>query len=197
MTTPYSAILIYLPYRGGRSSRPILYGTLSEQSIQSRSGRPVFLSTLWDCKRRIVLTGAGIQMRRPPTASRSGWLHSDRSTRCSTTTRYRALRRRQHAAASLPGTKNAFKTPLHIYKRAFYQDRLGTNIGKTQKRLTVFRRELWRTHSASNNLTHGRGLGGSLSWFVAHERTTLVSIFPTKRNRRFVKTGSGQTRGRL
>lgn len=39
---------------------------------------------------------------------------------------------------------------------------------RSKMRLTSLfvRRELWRTHSTSNNVTHGRGLGGSLSWFM-------------------------------
>jgi L-aminopeptidase/D-esterase-like protein len=39
------------------------------------------------------------------------------------------------------GARNAFFEPFIYMKRSFYQDRLGTNIGKTQKKSGVFRRE--------------------------------------------------------
>ena len=34
--------------------------------------------------------------------------------------------------------KTAFLSHLYIYKRSFCQDRLGTNIGKTQKKMPFF-----------------------------------------------------------
>jgi hypothetical protein len=38
-------------------------------------------------------------------------------------------------ASTLTGKKNATFAPFIYKKRTFYQDRLGTNIGKTQKRV--------------------------------------------------------------
>jgi hypothetical protein len=38
-----------------------------------------------------------------------------------------------HSPYEIPVRKRSFLA-IYIYKRSFYQDRLGTNIGKTQKR---------------------------------------------------------------
>ena len=45
----------------------------------------------------------------------------------------------QFAGTTQTGAKNAIFVPfLYIYKRTFYQDRLGTNIGKVEKRVAFF-----------------------------------------------------------
>jgi hypothetical protein len=41
-------------------------------------------------------------------------------------------------ALSFSGAKNAFFGAIYTYKRSFYQDRLGTNIGKVEKRVAFF-----------------------------------------------------------
>ena len=45
----------------------------------------------------------------------------------------------QVLAPYILGAKNAtFCDAMYIYKRSFYQDRLGTNIGKVEKRVALF-----------------------------------------------------------
>jgi hypothetical protein len=132
---------------------------------------------------------------------------------CSTSApaRYGGAWERLGLGAFRAGAKNATFCAIYIYERSFCQDRLGTNMGKTQKRVAFFaggaidalprggarerRRSDCRAHlahaAAATRTFRERLEGRGADHYKVIKRSFLALYI--YRNDHFTKTGSGQT----